>query len=268
MRNLRAPIVAGQFYPAHPGELRRAVEQYVRQPGDQELLGGLVPHAGYVYSGATAAALFRLMRLPPTILLLGPKHHWAGADWAIWPEGAWRTPLGDCRVDVDLVNALCDACPYLVRDVWAHRPEHSLEVVLPFIQYCRPEARIVPIALGPLPADAIGDFGEGFARVLRPRLPEIGIIISSDMTHYEPAATAARKDQAAVARMLALDGAGLVETARQEEISMCGVWPAAIGIETFKALGARGGELLAYSHSGQVTGDDAQVVGYAALAFK
>jgi AmmeMemoRadiSam system protein B len=109
--------------------------------------------------------------------------------------------------------------------------------------------------------------GEGLAAALRPYRDDVAVIVSSDMTHYESAAAAARKDALALARLTALDAQGLVEVVHAHGISMCGVWPAAVALVAFRALGASGGTLLRYSHSGETSGDYEHVVGYAAVSF-
>jgi AmmeMemoRadiSam system protein B len=266
--NLRRPVVAGQFYPAAEGALRRALAGYIPAAAERRrYLGGLCPHAGYTYSGATAGELFARLDVPGTVVLLGPKHHGEGAPYAVWPAGAWRTPLGDAPVNEELAAAILASCPLLAADEAAHRPEHSLEVVVPFLQFVNPAAMLVPVALAPMASAEVAATGEGLAAALGPYGDDVAVIISSDMTHYESAAAAARKDALALAHLAALDAEGLVEVVQTHGISMCGVWPAAVGLTAFRALGASGGTLLRYSHSGETSGDYEHVVGYAALSF-
>jgi AmmeMemoRadiSam system protein B len=264
---LRTPAVAGQFYPGSAAALRRDLDAYIPDAPRQDFFGGISPHAGYVYSGPTAGALFGRMRVPDAVVLLGPKHHGAGAEYAVWATGLWRTPLGDCPVNEKLAAAVLAACPLLRADETAHRPEHSLEVVVPFLQYVHPAVTIVPVALAPMSAGDVRATGEGLAAALRPLLPEAVVVVSSDMTHYESAAAAAAKDRLALDRVAALDEEGLLAVARANDISMCGVWPAAVGIAAVKALGAREGVLIHYTNSGEASGDYGHVVGYAAVAF-
>jgi len=260
--------VAGQFYPAAAAALRRDVGAYVGAGQRREpYLGGICPHAGYMYSGATAGVLFGRMEVPATVVLLGPKHQWGGADYAVWPAGAWRTPLGDCPVDEKTAAALLAASPLLAADEEAHRGEHSLEVIVPFVQYVNPAAAIVPIALGPMTLADVHALGAAIAATLKPRLPGVAVIVSSDMTHYESAAAAEKKDRAALERACALDEEGLLAAARDLDLSMCGIWPAAAALVAFKALGAAGGTVLKYTNSGETSGDYGHVVGYAAVAF-
>jgi AmmeMemoRadiSam system protein B len=185
----------------------------------------------------------------------------------VWPAGAWRTPLGDAPVNGEVAAAILEKCPALEADELAHRAEHSLEVVVPFIQFVNPEAAIVPVALAPMPMAEVQATGEGLAAALAPFGDVVVVIISSDMTHYESAASAERKDTLALERLTALDPEGLLEVARAHDISMCGVWPAAVGLAAFRALGGTAGTLIKYTNSGETSGDYDHVVGYAALSF-
>ena len=266
-QSLRTPVVAGQFYPAGEEALRRELAGYVPAAERRRYLGGLCPHAGYMYSGATAGELFGRLDVPGTAVLLGPKHHGGGAPYAVWPAGAWRTPLGDAPVDDEVAAAVLDKCPALEADELAHRAEHSLEVVVPFIQFVNPEAAIVPVALEPMPAAEVEATGAGLAAALAPYRDDVVVIISSDMTHYESAASAERKDSLALERLAALDAEGLLEVVRANDISMCGVWPAAVGLAAFRALGGTAGTVIRYTNSGEASGDYDHVVGYAALSF-
>jgi AmmeMemoRadiSam system protein B len=260
--------VAGQFYPGAAAMLRRDVAAYVGAGERRErCLGGLCPHAGYMYSGATAGVLFGHMEIPATVVLLGPKHQWGGADYAVWPAGVWRTPLGDCAVDEKTAADLLAASPLLTADEEAHRLEHSLEVVVPFVQYVNAAAAIVPVALGPMTLADVRALGTALAAALKPRLPGVALVVSSDMTHYESAAAAEKKDRFALERVCAMDEDGLLAAGRDLDLSMCGIWPAAVALVALKALGAAGGTILKYTNSGEASGDYGHVVGYAAVAF-
>jgi hypothetical protein len=207
------------------------------------------------------------MRVPAVTVLLGPKHHDAGAPYAVWPGGAWRTPLGDAPVSEEVAAALLDNCPQLKADEVAHLSEHSLEVVVPFLQYVNPDAAIVPVALAQMSAAAVREVGAGVAAALAPYGDEVVIVVSSDMTHYEAAASAERKDALAIERLAALDADGLLEVVAAHRITMCGVWPAAVALTALREMGATGGKLLRYATSAEASGDYDHVVGYAALTF-
>ena len=267
---LRLPAVAGQFYPGNSRELSALVEKYTKEENPQEKVKAracLVPHAGYVYSGCVAGAVFARILLPKKILLLGVRHYPRGEELAILSEGAWRTPLGDVPVETPLAARLRKECPALHEDSVAHSREHSLEVELPFLQVLDPGFSFVPIALGTLRFQDLADTGEGIARVLQEIPDEILIVTSSDMNHYEDDATTRRKDGKAIERMLELDARGLYDVCRDQEISMCGLGPAVTMLTAIKCLGAAKAELVRYATSGDVSGDFDAVVGYAGMIF-
>ena len=267
--SVRQAAVAGQFYPGSEPLLRAELQRMI--PADtprQRTIGVISPHAGYLYSGGAAGQLLAGIEIPRTVVILGPNHRGSGALAALAPEEGWQTPLGVTPVEKRLAALLCQEVPQIQEDSVAHRMEHSLEVQLPLLQYLRPDVRIVPLCL------AFGDFGgcellgNGLAAAIRQYGEEVLILASSDMTHYESVEVARHKDGLALERALAFDARGLVEVCRSQRITMCGVIPAAVMLVAAKALGATSAELVAYTHSGQVTGDEREVVAYAAVAVR
>jgi len=262
----RSPAVAGQFYPAKSSELRALVEEYVTTAvAPRPAIGLMVPHAGYLYSGAIAGATFAAAVLPPRIILLGPNHTGHGKPMAVAAAGEWVTPLGETSIDADLAGEILAADSGLADDALAHRFEHSLEVQLPFIQVLAAAARIVPICLAPVPLERLLDLGRILARVIRAHTEPILLVASSDMTHYEPGTTARRKDQLALDHICAVDAEGLFSTVVKHNISMCGVVPAVVMLAAARELGGRQGTVIRYGNSGDVTGDQAEVVGYSGV---
>ena len=267
---LRFPAVAGKFYPAHPRELSTLVGQFTNKKSAAEpvhVRACLVPHAGYVYSGVVAGAVFSRVFLPRKILLLGVRHYPRGEALAILSGGSWRTPLGDATVDASLAQRLRAACPALREDAVAHSQEHSLEVQLPFLQELDPGFSFVPVVLGTIRFDQLVSVGEGIARVLSEDKDEILVVTSSDMNHYEDDATTRRKDRLAIDQMLQFDAKGLYQVCRDEEISMCGLGPAVAMLTAMQRLGANKAELVRYATSGDAMGDRDAVVGYAGMTF-
>ncbi len=262
----RQPAVAGQFYPGEQQKLRSALSQLIPENrAPQPVTGVISPHAGYVYSGAIAGQLFSHCKIPGTVLIIGPNHRGAGAAAALYPDGEWLTPLGASAINPRLNSLLLQHTPYLQTDSIAHSSEHSLEVQLPFLQYLRPDVTFSALCIGRGDYSPLRDIGLGIAAAIREFGADVLIVASSDMTHYESAAAARVKDELALERALALDGKGLLEVCRSRGISMCGVVPAIVMIEAALALGATRAELVAYGTSGDVTGDNRQVVGYAGL---
>ena len=276
---LRLPAVAGRFYPANPNELASVVRRMTALRAanatvpatDAEKISVsacLVPHAGYMYSGAVAGEVFGNIALPRKILILGVRHFPRGESAAILSNGAWRTPLGDAPIDTDLAMALRDACPRLREDSVAHSQEHSLEVQIPFLQVLAPGFSFVPVALGTVRFEDLVSVGEAVSRVLMAAKEPVLLLATSDLNHYEDDATTRVKDAKAVEKLLALDARGLFDVCRQQKISMCGLGPAVATITALRAMGVTRGELVRYATSADVSGDTSSVVGYAGVVWR
>jgi len=263
----RHAAVAGQFYPGTREQLRTVLSGLIQSVPEKRRVQGIVaPHAGYIYSGAIAGKAYGRIAIPRAVLIIGPNHHGAGAAAALYPEGEWLTPLGPILINPRLTALLQQCVPFTELDGSAHRFEHSLEVQVPFIQYLRPDATLAALCLGHGDFDAVREIGKGVAAAMREYGEDVLIVASSDMTHYEPADSARRKDNLALARAVAFDPEGLLKVCRSERITMCGVIPVAVMLVASRELGASEIELVAYGTSGDITGDNDQVVGYAALS--
>jgi hypothetical protein len=267
---LRLPAVAGRFYPSDPTELTALIHKFTgTDPGRAPIAvrACLVPHAGYVYSGHVAGAVFARIALRRKIIVLGVRHYPRGEPAAILSSGAWRTPLGDARIDEELAEAMKKACRLLREDSVAHSGEHSLEVQLPFLQVLAPDFTFVPVALGTAQFESLVSVGEAIARVLAASQENVLLLTTSDLNHYQDDATTRVKDRKAIEQLLALDARGLYDTCRSEEISMCGLGPAVAMITALNALRAEKAELVKYATSADVSGDRDAVVGYAGMVF-
>src|SRR5260370_27185053 len=267
---LRLPAVAGRFYPSHSAELTALIHKYmVSDPGKPPIpvRACVVPHVGYVNSGHVAGAVLARIALPRKIIVLGVRHHPQGEPAAILSSGAWRTPLGDARIDEALAEALKKACPLLREDSVAHSTEHSLEVQLPFLQLLAPDFTFVPVALGTVRFESLVSVGEAIGRVLENSKENVLLLTTSDLNHYEDDATTRIKDRKAIEQLLAPEPRGLYDTCRNEEISMCGLGPAVAMITALNPLGAKKSELENEATSADVSGDRDAVVGYAAMIF-
>ncbi|PLY01806.1 MAG: AmmeMemoRadiSam system protein B [Desulfuromonas sp.] len=263
---IRSPAVAGQFYPDQPEKLVELLQTFCSGTAGRISVPGIVaPHAGYIYSGAIAGKVFSRVVVPDKVIVIGPNHQGTGHVGAVFGEGSWRTPLGQINIDSGLAARIIDGCRHFSADVTAHRFEHSLEVQIPFIQYLNPSAQVVPICIGHLPLDTLIEAGESIADVITASGEPVLIIASSDMTHFESADAAKRKDTLALERVEKLDPEGLYGTVRDNRISMCGVLPTVMMLAAARKLGAEKGEVVAYGTSGDVTGDNSDVVGYAGV---
>lgn len=261
----RNPAVAGQFYPGTAEELRTSLGRLMPVSKEtRQAIGIVSPHAGYIYSGAIAGETFGRVQVPRRVVILGPNHHGLGHPAGVYAQGGWLTPLGEAQIDDELATAILDGCPTLARDEACHRFEHSLEVQVPFVQARFPEASIVPICLRGASLEALLEMGRGLGKVLA-RAGEVLMVASSDMTHYESGESARRKDMLALQKVLDLDPAGLYDVVLEKGISMCGVVPVVVMLAAALEMGAQKTTLVRYGNSGDVTGDQSEVVGYAGV---
>lgn len=264
---IREPVVAGQFYSGDPRTLRRVVDSFLESPPvPLEARAVVAPHAGYVYSGSVAGAVFGSVRLPKRFIILGPNHTGRGAALALAAAGEWATPLGKVTVDEQLNKGLLEECPQLREDKMAHAREHSLEVQIPFLQARAGSFSFSAICVGTTDYHALESLGLAMARAVAVSPVPVLMISSSDMNHYESAEIASRKDQLAIDRILSLDPRGLHAVVREHDISMCGFAPTVAVLKACLELGATGAKLVRYANSGDVSGDYDSVVGYAGIA--
>ncbi len=229
------------------------------------MTGCVAPHAGYMYSGQVAGAVYSRLDLPQRCIVLCPNHTGKGQPLAIMSEGGWETPLGLASIDSDLADALKQRFPLLVEDSAAHRSEHAIEVQLPFLQARKPDFTFVPIALGTGNFEILAALGEAIAEVLKAQLEPVLMIASSDMNHYESDTVTRVKDHKAIERILTLDARGLFDVVMKEKISMCGFGPTVVMLTSARRLGATHAELVQYATSGDISGDREMVVGYAGI---
>ena len=268
---LRHPAVAGRFYPSDPEELRAEARGYLSQAAAPQqapvpAIGCIAPHAGYMYSGHVAGAVFARLQIPQRCIVMCPNHTGMGHSLlAMMKEGSWETPLGEVPIDTELATALLQRLPALHDDATAHRAEHAAEVELPFLQVLQPELRFVPIAIGTGHFEPLEQLGIALADVIATQEKPVLIVASSDMNHYQSDAVTRVKDHRAIERILCLDPRGLYDVVTQQDISMCGFGPAVAMLTAARQLGAKSAELVKYATSGDVSGDRDMVVGYAGV---
>jgi hypothetical protein len=278
---VRRPTQAGAFYEGNAESLKNQIENCflhelgpgkipeVIKAGPRQVVGLVCPHAGYMFSGPVAAHSYYRLALdgkPDVVILFSPNHTGYGSALAVMNEGVWRTPLGDVEVDGETANQIVHESRIIDVDEVAHRFEHSIEVQLPFLQYLYgSEFKIVPICFLMQDLHSAREVGQAAAKVLAGK--NSVIIASSDMTHYEPQETAAKKDKMALEAVEALDEAKFYSIVEAQRISACGYGPIAALITAAKILGTKGAKVLSYKTSGDVTGDRSSVVGYAAVCF-
>ena len=277
---VRKPAVAGQFYPADPAELSTLIDEcYLHRLGpgkappaarrDAASVAVVCPHAGYVYSGPVAAhSYFHVSSFPnpQLIVVVAPNHYGIGSGVSTFKEGEWETPLGRMRVDSEAAKELAELAGIVAFDPGAHRLEHSLEVQLPFLQRIFGDSvPFLPVSLLFQDVDTAKTVSSALVHVLRGR--RAVLVASSDLTHYEPAEEAKKKDAALIQQVLKMDLEGFYSTLEKLNVTACGFGAIATVMETARSLGLAKAELLKYASSGDTTGDNLQVVGYGALRF-
>ncbi|MGH9446111.1 MAG: AmmeMemoRadiSam system protein B [Terriglobia bacterium] len=270
---VRPPAVAGRFYPASVEILRRDLDGYLapkladaRQARDAHAC--VVPHAGYMYSGHVAGAVYRKLAIPSRVIVLGPNHFGRGAPLATISGGYWSTPLGLVPVDRALSEAIKRNCDAVKEDFNAHAEEHSLEVQLPFLQAINAAFSFAPVAIGTVDYETLDALGRSVAAAVKEAEEPVLVVASSDMNHYEPDTTTRIKDRKAIDCLLALDPADLYAVVHREQISMCGYGAAVAMLVAAKALGAREAVLEKYATSADAGGDARAVVGYAGMIIR
>jgi AmmeMemoRadiSam system protein B len=271
----RMAVYAGSWYQGTEPKLRESVKKCFTGelgpgrlpeggPGSSHSLKALVaPHAGHVYSGQTAAhsylSLYEDGR-PEHIVILGPNHTGIGARLAVCNED-WETPLGIVKFDHTLGTAIVEENEYAKNDCVAHGREHSIEIQLPFLQYIFGEGlSFVPICLTDQSWKVVQSIGETLVKLADEM--DIMVIASSDFTHFESAESARRKDNQSMEYLEFLDAKGFLEFVQGHRFSICGAGPIAAAAVFAKGRGASMFEVLAYTNSGDVTGDHSSVVAY------
>jgi len=287
----RNAVVAGQFYPGTEAHLRRQIEEcFLSERGVGKLptitqkpprvLGLVVPHAGYIYSGAIASHSYAMLAsrgFAETFIILGPNHTGMGSGVSLMTEGSWKTPLGTVTINTSLGKMLQTGI--IDSDERAHAYEHSIEVQLPFLQYCAKAKSFdfVPICMMMQDNQTASEVGEILAGAVKKLKRTVTIIASSDFSHagfnYQSMPPegmrvdkyAEQQDRLAIDRILALDPSGLVQTVEDHDITMCGYGPVAAMLTATQKLGATKAELLKYGTSYEVH-PDSSCVGYGAIA--
>ena len=267
---VRTPAVAGRFYPRRAEELEREIRKYfpASESAPAQAIGCIAPHAGYLYSGHVAGAVYSQIEIPKQCVILCPNHTGMGPALSIMTRTAWQTPLGMVAADSELGADLLRRFPALEEDSAGHRAVHAVEVHLPFLQARRSDLALVPIVVGTSNLNQLRGLGEALADTIAASKEKVLIVASSDMNHYESDAITRVKDHKAIERVLALDARGLWEVVTNEDIGMCGFGPAVAMLTAAKKLGATSATLVKYATSGDVSGDRDQVVGYAGIIVK
>lgn len=275
---IRFPREAGFFYARYKEPLRSEITECflhklgpgktpkVNENGPRKIIASICPHAGYMYSGPVASHAYYAIAedgIPSSIVIIGPNHTGMGSGVSIMVEGLWRTPFGDVPVDSELAWKIQRESKIIDIDDSAHENEHSIEVQIPFLQYLYSSIKIVPICMLMQDLETSFEVGEAIGKAVSGA--NVLVIASTDLTHYEAKRTAETKDNLVIDAILKLDESLLQAIVEKHSITMCGYGPVSAALVASKKLGARSVNFLCYKTSGDITGDYAQVVGYAAL---
>jgi AmmeMemoRadiSam system protein B len=280
VNSTRPAAVAGTWYPALPGALARDVDGYLAAAGgpDEAIPRGRVdaiiaPHAGLIFSGPVGAYAYKAAATAgpfDTVILVGPSHFVAFDGVALYPSGAFESPLGPARIDERRGEELMAASPVIQPIPSAHTREHSLEMQLPFIRRLLPDAAIVPLLMGYQTVETIRALAGALARVAAG--PGVLLVASTDLSHYFDARTAEVLDRRVTDCVAACDPERLLQIfeeypeGERGRFVACGGGPAIAVMLAARAGGAQHGRVLKYMHSGQISGDNDGVVGYLAGA--
>jgi hypothetical protein len=271
---VRRPWVAGSFYPASPGHLKKTIKESFTHPlgpgklpqkgaEERKIIGIICPHAGLAYSGPIAAHSYYSLaseKTPSAVIILGPNHTGLGSPVSIWGEGAWETPLGKVGIHKHLAKKISEASDIIELDESAHFREHSIEVQLPFLQNIYRETRIVPICMRYQDLATSRVVGRAIAESVAGM--DILILASTDLTHMETKESAEWKDFGVLKRMESMNEEALQYWVHSQQVSMCGYGPVSATLVAAKKMGATKTQVLAYSTSGDITEDMSAVVGY------
>ncbi len=267
----RYPFVSGSFYPSDKDELSLLVDDFLsKAPSENKNKGELVclilPHAGYIYSGQTAAFGYKLLagRAFDTVILIGPYHKALFEGASIWRAGSWQTPLGEVPVDADLADSIIKEDEAFGFSQDAHAAEHSLEAQVPFLQKVLKDFKIVPILISNASAENTARLAKAVFKNIQGK--KVLVIASSDMSHYYSDESARQMDNLTLDFLRSEDADGLLEALRDRRSELCGSAAVLTVLEIARLIGHTQTELLNYSNTGDVTHDKSRVVGYGALA--
>lgn len=264
LESTRQPAVAGRFYTAVPARLRAEIAGYLEKPAAPlaKAYGVMVPHAGYMYSGAVCGRALASVEVPPVCLVLHTKHHLGGGALSLAQFQTWQTPLGAIAADPGL-NLALQAVPGISATNVPHFLEHAAEVVLPFLQVLRPDVAIAVVSVSTSPFELLQRTAQGIAKAVIAHNQDVLVVASTDMNHYADEESTLVKDKLALDQLARFDAAEMLKVCHQHDISMCGVHATALMLETCRQLGATRVEVLEHTTSGAVSGDRDEVVGYA-----
>ena len=268
MKENRPPYFAGSFYPAQPNVLQTNIQEMLNKSAHNFLFPDLhtiiAPHAGYAYSGLTAAYAYNSVKGKKysTIIILSPSHQEYFPCISIYDGDAYQTPLGLVSINHDVAEKLAASSKRINRGIEGHGREHAIEVQLPFLQIVLNDFTIVPVVMGDQDDIFVESLAESLAAVIN---DETLIVVSSDLSHYHSQQKAEQMDEKIEQRIEALDYNGLASDLKSGKSEACG---GGLILSILKALEQKTNtaKVLHRTTSGEVTQDFRQVVGYLSAA--
>ncbi|MEJ5377741.1 MAG: AmmeMemoRadiSam system protein B [bacterium] len=273
MQPVREPAVAGQFYPDQPELLRKQLRAFLgaSSPGHLKAppMAILAPHAGYIYCGSVAGLSYNQVRGQhlDTVVVLSPSHRVGFRGVSVWPKGSYRTPLGSVQVDEERCDLLMKSS-LMIRDLpEAHSREHALEVQVPFLQETLAGGwKLIPLVMGSQDLESAQELAKVLEKVMDGS--RFLVVASSDLSHFYPSQVAEKMDRRVLKYMEQVDPEGLWEEVSAGRLEACGIGPILTTLRLVRSAGVKKGEVLGYSHSGEVSGDNSRVVGYGAVCWR
>lgn len=269
--DIRKSVIAGSWYPGNPAILRTDIERFFHRVTDQdidgEVVGLIVPHAGYVYSGQVAAYAYKKIRGKAfdAVIVIGPSHRTHFNGVSVYNKGGYETPLGVVPVDVSLANRIMSQSGTIAYIPAAHLHEHSIEIQLPFLQVALGEFRFVPFVMGDQSRQACEIMAESIIAAVGKQ--KVLVVGSSDLSHFHSYDKATKLDHVAISHVVKMDGQGLLRDLGNNVCEACGGGPMVAAMMVSQKLGAETAAMLKYANSGDVAGDKKSVVGYASAVF-
>lgn len=270
-RKIFQPVVAGQFYPSDPEELKRSIESYLNSATDIEVKGDvwgvIAPHAGYIYSGPVAGYSYRALKREnvETVIILAPSHRYPFRGASVLNFDYYRTPLGNAKIDRSLAKKLLRKEPF-VEEIGAFTKEHSAEVHIPFIQVILPHAKILPVVMGRPDYSTIKDASEVISEILENGNGKYAFVVSTDLSHYHPYEEAREMDRNLLNKIALLKTGEIYDGVTEGVYEMCGFVPVITALMMAERLNLKP-FVLHYKNSGDTAGGRERVVGYGAVAF-
>ena len=259
----RKAAVAGSFYPGSKEEISKEITAYLgKEDGNREVIACISPHAGWFYSGHVAGALFGSIKVPDSVILLGPNHRGIGESVAIDSADSWEFPFGEVPLDQTLANKIVSDSDKAKLDSVAHLMEHSLEVIVPFLYFKNRNIKITPVSLGTHSPEILKTLGKSIGK----RAIDSGslIVSSSDLSHFLPDDEARETDKQTIEAIKSFNPETILRLAISEN-ALCGGAPVSTLMWAAGEMGATKAELVKYATSGDIAGSRERVVGYASF---